>query len=73
MSDFDTLHIFGRSGVMKKDIMQNNDREKEVKDALLKFQEKTDYGLVLGKKCDSQPNGTYRYPKFNLRSIYDVE
>jgi P4 family phage/plasmid primase-like protien len=44
--------------------------KKEIKEALFKFQEKTDYGLVLGKtKSDDAPNGTKRQPRFNLRSI----
>jgi P4 family phage/plasmid primase-like protien len=44
--------------------------KKEIKEALFKIQEKTDYGLVLGKiKTDGAPNGTKRQPRFNLRSI----
>tara|TARA_Y100000389_G_C17462502_1_gene522897 strand:+ start:244 stop:2982 length:2739 start_codon:yes stop_codon:yes gene_type:complete len=45
---------------------------KEIKEALIKLQEKTEYGCVLGnKKSDSCPNGTKRFPKFNFRPIED--
>ena len=44
--------------------------KKEIKEALLKLQEKTAYGLVLGKSLkDGAPNGSKRQPKFNLKSI----
>ncbi len=44
--------------------------KKEIKDALFKLQEKTEYGLVLGKsKADGAPNGSKKKPRFNLRSI----
>ena len=44
--------------------------KKEIKEALFKVQERTDYGLVLGKsKSDDAPNGTKRQPRFNLRSV----
>ncbi len=42
--------------------------KKEIKDALCKLQEKTEYGLVLGKKlADGCVNGTKRNPKFNFK------
>ena len=45
---------------------------KEIKDALIKLQEKTEYGCVLGtKKSDGCANGTKRFPKFNFRPIED--
>ena len=41
-----------------------------IKEALLKLQDKTEYGLVLGKaKKDGAPNGTKMYPKFNFKMI----
>ena len=44
--------------------------KKEIKEALLKLQDKTEYGLVLGKaKKDGAPNGTKMYPKFNFKMI----
>ena len=46
--------------------------KKEIKDALIKLQEKTEYGCVLGKKqSDGCANGTKRLPKFNFRPIED--
>ena len=44
-------------------------QKKEVKEALLKYQEeKTEYGLVLGDLIkDGCPNGTKKKPKFNLK------
>lgn len=46
--------------------------KREVKATLLKCQEKTEYGLVLGKnKKDDCPNGTRAKPKFNLKPIDD--
>ena len=46
--------------------------KREVKATLLKFQEKTEYGLVLGKnKKDKCPNGTRNKPKFNFKPIDD--
>ena len=45
---------------------------KAEKDALIKLQEKTEYGCVLGKKqSDGCANGTKRLPKFNFRPIED--
>jgi P4 family phage/plasmid primase-like protien len=42
--------------------------KKEIKEALCKLQEKTEYGLVLGKnKGDGCANGTKRLPKFNFK------
>ena len=44
--------------------------KKEIKEALLKLQDKTDYGLVIGKRKDEgAPNGTKMYPKFNFKAI----
>ena len=49
---------------------KNRPDKKEIKEALLKRQEKTDYGLVVGKVLkDGAPNGTRRNPRFNLRSV----
>ena len=46
--------------------------KKEVKESLLKHQEKTEYGLVLGnKKSDKCPNGTKKYPEFNFKPMED--
>ena len=46
--------------------------KKEVKESLLKHQEKTEYGLVLGKNnSDKCPNGTKRKPKFNFKPMDD--
>ena len=41
--------------------------KREVKTALLKHQEKTEYGLLIGKKADNLPNGTKNKPKFNFK------
>ena len=46
--------------------------KKEIKDALCKLQEKTDYGCVFGKKiADGCANGTKKHPKFNFRPMDD--
>lgn len=46
--------------------------KKEIKSSLLKLQEKTEYGLVLGKKVsDAAPNGTKLKPRFNFKCIED--
>ena len=46
--------------------------KKEIKLALIKLQEKTEYGCVLGKKMsDGAPNGTSRFPRFNFKCIED--
>ena len=46
--------------------------KKEIKGELMKMQDKTDYGLVLGKKkSDGAPNGTKQKPKFNFKVIDD--
>ena len=46
--------------------------KKEVKEALIKNQEKTDYGCVFGMKIsDGQPNGTKKKPKFNFKPMDD--
>ncbi|MBD23925.1 MAG: hypothetical protein CMG46_02825 [Candidatus Marinimicrobia bacterium] len=46
--------------------------KREVKTALLKHQEKTEYGLVVGKnKNDNCPNGTRKKPKFNFKPMDD--
>ena len=43
---------------------------KEIKAELMKMQDKTNYGLVIGKKkSDNAPNGTKRKPKFNFKVI----
>jgi|MDTC01.3.fsa_nt_gb P4 family phage/plasmid primase-like protien len=53
-------------GYNQKQIPEKN----EIKEALFKLQEKTEYGLVLGKnKSENCPNGTKRAPRFNLKSI----
>ena len=42
----------------------------DIKKELEKLQEKTEYGLVLGKKiADNCPNGSRRYPRFNFKPI----
>ena len=44
--------------------------KKEIKAALMNLQDKTEYGLVLGKtKAEGAPNGTNRAPRFNFRTI----
>ena len=44
--------------------------KKEIKAELMKMQDKTNYGLVLGKKkSDGAPNGTKLKPKFNFKVI----
>lgn len=44
--------------------------KQEVKLYLLNEQEKSEYGLVMGKKMDEKcPNGTKRKPKFNFKSV----
>ena len=46
---------------------KNKPQKKEIKNALIKWQDKSKWGLVVGKeKADNQPNGTMRNPKFNL-------
>jgi P4 family phage/plasmid primase-like protien len=46
--------------------------KKDIKGELMKMQDKTDYGLVLGKKkSDGAPNGTKQKPKFNFKVIDD--
>jgi len=46
--------------------------KREVKEELKKMQDKTTYGLVLGKKSsDGCPNGTKNKPKFNFTVIDD--
>jgi len=46
--------------------------KKKTKDDLMKWQEKTSYGLSMGKnKKDGRPNGTVGYPNFNLTVIQD--
>ena len=46
--------------------------KREIKMVLLKLQEKTEYGLQLGKnKKDDCPNGTRNKPKFNLKPMDD--
>ena len=46
--------------------------KKEVKEALIKQQDKTEYGCVLGVKLsDGCPNGTKKKPKFNFKPIDD--
>ena len=46
--------------------------KKEIKGELMKMQDKTDYGLVMGKKkSDGAPNGTKQKPKFNFKVIDD--
>ena len=44
--------------------------KKEIKAELMKMQDKTNYGLVIGKKkSDGAPNGTKLKPKFNFKVI----
>ena len=44
--------------------------KKEIKAELMKMQDKTNYGLVIGKKLsDGAPNGTKLKPKFNFKVI----
>ena len=44
--------------------------KKEIKSILMKMQDKTDYGLTLGKNNSvGAPNGTKRRPKFNFKVI----
>ena len=44
--------------------------KKKTKDDLLKWQDKSKYGLSLGRyKKDGRPNGTMGYPSFNLKVI----
>ena len=44
----------------------------ELKGELLKEQEKTEHGLVLGKKlADGSANGTKKKPRFNFRIMED--
>ena len=46
--------------------------KKEIKNSLIKLQEKTEYGCVLGKKgADNCPNGTKHKPKFNFKPVDD--
>ena len=47
--------------------------KKDIKTMLLKMQDKTDYGLVVGKKrSDNAQNGTKCNPKFNFKVIDDL-
>ena len=42
--------------------------KKKTKEDLFKWQEKTSYGLSVGRtKKDKRPNGTETYPRFNLK------
>jgi phage/plasmid-associated DNA primase len=44
--------------------------KKEIKATLIKIQEKSKYGFVIGKtKGDGAPNGTKRNPVFNLKPL----
>ena len=46
--------------------------KKKTKDDLMKWQEKTSYGLSMGRtKKDGRPNGTLTYPYFNLKVIVE--
>ena len=46
--------------------------KKEIKEYLIKIQEKSNYGFVIGKtKAEGYPNGTKRHPIFNLKPIDD--
>jgi P4 family phage/plasmid primase-like protien len=46
--------------------------KKDIKVELMKMQDKTSYGLVIGKKkSDGAPNGTKQKPKFNFKVIDD--
>ena len=46
--------------------------KKEVKEALIKQQDKTEWGCVLGVKIsDNCPNGTKKKPKFNFKPMDD--
>ena len=48
--------------------------KKKIKDDLLKWQEKSKYGLSLGKNMKSgRPNGSERKPFFNLKVINDED
>tara|TARA_B100000214_G_scaffold375465_1_gene361949 strand:+ start:5975 stop:8710 length:2736 start_codon:yes stop_codon:yes gene_type:complete len=55
-------------GIDKRNRLAKTDLKKE----LLKEQEKTEHGLVLGKKlADGAANGTERKPRFNFRIMED--
>ena len=68
LTDFNELYDGWISYCDKVDITQQGFGKKEIKEALLKLQEKTNYGLIIGKrKADKAPNGTKRDPKFNFK------
>ena len=49
-----------------------NKLKKKTKDDLMKWQEKTKYGLSLGRyKKDGRANGTLTHPSFNLKVIQE--
>ena len=55
-------------GIDKRNRLSKTDLKKE----LLKEQERTEYGLVLGKKVvDGAANGTERKPRFNFKIMDD--
>ena len=70
-STFDELYDDWESYCDNEGIHQKQRPEKkEIKAELMKMQDKTNYGLVLGKNAsDGAPNGTKRKPKFNFKVI----
>ena len=70
-STFDELYDDWESYCDDEGIHQKQRPEKkEIKAELMKMQDKTNYGLVLGKKkTDGAPNGTKQKPKFNFKVI----
>ena len=72
-STFDELYDDWENYCDNEGIHQRQRPEKkEIKTELMKMQDKTNYGLVIGKnKSDNAPNGTKRKPKFNFKVIDD--
>ena len=70
-STFDELYDDWESYCDNEGIHQKQRPEKkEIKAELMKMQDKTNYGLVIGKnKSDGAPNGTKYKPKFNFKVI----
>ena len=70
-STFDELYDDWENYCDNEGIHQRQRPEKkEIKTELMKMQDKTNYGLVIGKKkSDGAPNGTKLKPKFNFKVI----
>ena len=71
-TSFDDLFFSYKEWCHEQGYPCTDSHKKKTKDDLMKWQEKSKYGLSLGRyKKDGRANGTLTHPSFNLKVIQE--